>query len=88
MKKLFIITDVHPVDRRYYIKDKVIGTVIRAEVAYPTDSLDGKRMVICPNGSAFGYALSDDRLWYDDTIDNGCEYWCHASITVKPLQED
>ena len=88
MKKLFIITGVHPMDGRYHIKDKLIGTVIRAEIVPPLASLEGRYMAIYSNGSAFGYALSDDRLWYDEHLASGYGYWCHASITVKPLQED
>ena len=98
MKKLFIITDIAEPDFRAYLRDRIIGTVVRAEVADPgldpyeamlKDLLfirEDKEVdgVLVPGWSC-GVTFQDSSIWYD-SADSKIESTCHLKIRVKPLQ--
>lgn len=98
MKKLFIITDIAKPDFRAYLRDRIIGTVVRAEVADPgLDSYEAMLKdqlflredrevngVMVPGWSS-GVTFQDPSLWYDSE-DSKIESTYHLNIRVKPLQ--
>lgn len=98
MKKLFIITDIADPDHREYRKDRIIGTVVRAEIAEPgLDSyeamLQDKLFIredrevdgkLVPGWSC-GVTFQDSSIWYD-FADPKIESTSHLNIRVKPLQ--
>lgn len=71
MKKLFIITDVGPMDARKGIKAHVIGTVIRAELPTENMTANNDQLLVFPDRSAFGFAESHDYFWYGMQPDSG-----------------
>ena len=98
MKKLFIITDIASPDGRAYLKDRIIGTVVRAEVSDPgldpyeamlKDQLflreDREIDGVLVPGWSSGVTFQDSSIWYDFTGPQ-IESLCHLNIRVKPLQ--
>ena len=84
MKKLFIITDVSKLDARYYLKDKMIGTVVRAELVDDEKKTCNNCLYVRESGTALGTTFQDNNLWDDDVYCATSAY--HAYIKVKPLQ--
>ena len=83
MKKLFIITDVSLTDARYYLRDRMIGTVVRAELVDDQNKIGNDFLYIRESGTALGTTFQDMSLW-DSNPEK--KFAFHASITLKPLQ--
>lgn len=98
MKKLFIITDIAEPDFRAYLRDRIVGTVVRAEVADPgLDSYEAMLKdqlflredmevngVFVPGWSC-GVTFQDSSIWYDFACPK-IGSTCHLNIRIKPLQ--